>query len=65
MEVIGTEGRIALRTFPIARVVPSAKTVQAEDMETLRQDTVLFPNLTGRTRQLILKQGTSVSKISM
>lgn len=57
MEVVGAEGGVALGALPLARVVARLYTLEAEDVETLGQDSVLYPGVTARARQTRLGGG--------
>lgn len=57
VEVVGAEGGVALGALPLARVVARLYTLEAEDVETLGQDGVLYPGVTARAGQTCLGEG--------
>lgn len=54
--VVGPEGGVALGALAVACFVARLQAVEAENVETLRQDGVFLVCLARRTGQLILKQ---------
>lgn len=61
VEIVGTEGGVALRALPLACIVTRLHTLEAEDMEALCQHGILYTRVAARTRQTGLQeQETSV-----
>ena len=55
VEVVGAEGRVALRTLATSGVVPGLQTLHTKDVEALGQHRVLPLHLARRTRQRLLQ----------
>lgn len=49
MEVIGSEGGVALGALPLTRVIACLNALEAEDVEALGQDRILHPRIAART----------------
>ena len=52
--VVSSEGGVTLGTLAVPRLVARLQAVEAEDVETLRQDGILLVCLACRTGQLVL-----------
>jgi hypothetical protein len=51
MEVVGTEGCVALRALPLAGLIAAPHTLKAEHMEALRKDRILLAGITAGASQ--------------
>lgn len=57
MEVVGTEGAVALGTLALARVIARLQTFVAEHVEALGEHRLLVPGVAAWAAQLGLQQG--------
>lgn len=55
VEVVGSEGAVALGTLPLPGVVAHLQTLVAEDVETLGEHRLLVPRVAARAAQLRLQ----------
>lgn len=61
MEVVGSECSVALGAFPLACVVACLDALEAEDVEALCQDSVLYSGVATGTRETSLGEAGGVS----
>lgn len=62
VEVVGSEGGIALGAFPLARVVSRLNALEAEDVEALGQDGILHSGVATGARQACLGERSGERK---